>query len=169
YDHPDLKPVILEKNLSGVNITKEETGNSIIYTAHTFSAIKKESISPSLTKTAPQLRVRLKKFHYKGYDGMADNWKELGSWVDENLLADRNSLEESTKIKVRKLVDGVTDDLEKAGIIYKYVQDNTRYVSVQVGIGGLQPASADEVDRVKYGDCKGLSNYTMALLDAVGV
>lgn len=169
YDIPDLKPTILEKNLLGADIAKEETNNSVIYTANTFSAIKKESISPPLVKIAPQLRVRLKKFHYKGYDGVADNWKELGSWFNENLLVNRNSLEESTKIKIRNLVDGAKDDLEKARIIYKYVQDNTRYVSVQVGIGGLQPANAAEVDRVKYGDCKGLSNYAMALLHAVGV
>ena len=49
------------------------------------------------------------------------------------------------------------------------MQENTRYISVQVGIGGIQPISASEVDRVKYGDCKGLTNYTKALLEAVGV
>jgi hypothetical protein len=49
------------------------------------------------------------------------------------------------------------------------VQDNTRYISVQVGIGGFKPISAIEVDRLKYGDCKGLSNYTRSLLKAVGI
>ncbi|MEX0360550.1 MAG: DUF3857 domain-containing protein, partial [Allomuricauda sp.] len=53
--------------------------------------------------------------------------------------------------------------------IYKYVQDNTRYISVQEGIGGLQPISAMEVDKLKYGDCKGLTNYTKALLEVAGV
>jgi uncharacterized protein YcfL len=78
-------------------------------------------------------------------------------------------LEESTISKARDLVKGIDDDLEKAKVIYKYVQDNTRYISVQIGIGGLQPISAIEVDKVKYGDCKGLTNYTKALLGAVGV
>ena len=49
------------------------------------------------------------------------------------------------------------------------MQENTRYISVQVGIGGIRPIAASEVDRVKYGDCKGLTNYTKALLEAVGV
>ena len=60
-------------------------------------------------------------------------------------------------------------DIGKAKKIYQYVQDNTRYISVQVGIGGMQPITAKEVDLVKYGDCKGLTNYTKSLLDIVGV
>ena len=67
------------------------------------------------------------------------------------------------------MVTGIEDKLEKAKIIYKYVQENTRYISVQIGIGGFRPINAIDVDRVKYGDCKGLSNYTMALLKAVNV
>jgi hypothetical protein len=49
------------------------------------------------------------------------------------------------------------------------MQNKTRYISVQEGIGGWMPISANQVDKVGYGDCKGLTNYTKALLDAVGV
>ena len=49
------------------------------------------------------------------------------------------------------------------------MQNKTRYISVQVGIGGWEPIPADEVDKVGYGDCKGLTNYTKALLELVGV
>ena len=49
------------------------------------------------------------------------------------------------------------------------MQDRSRYISVQVGIGGWKPANALEVHDMAYGDCKGLTNYTMALMDEVGV
>jgi len=38
-----------------------------------------------------------------------------------------------------------------------------------VGIGGWMPMLASDVDRLSYGDCKALTNYTKSLMDAVGV
>jgi len=49
------------------------------------------------------------------------------------------------------------------------MQQKTRYVSVQVGIGGYQPFLASDVDQMAYGDCKALVNYTQSLLSAVGI
>ena len=49
------------------------------------------------------------------------------------------------------------------------MQGKTRYISVQVGIGGWKPMYASDVDRLGYGDCKALTNYTKSLLDEVGV
>ena len=163
------KPLFMEKNLEGISVIKNETGNSVTYEAENILAIKQESLSPSFTKIAPMLMVRVDNFSHEGYDAQMKNWKEMGQWMHKNLLSGRDELPEATRAKARSLVRDVKDDLEKAKIIYKYVQDNTRYISVQVGIGGLQPIEAIDVDRVKYGDCKGLSNYTKALLETVGV
>ncbi|MUH35974.1 DUF3857 domain-containing protein [Zobellia amurskyensis] len=169
YANANLKPIIIEKNLENVDFDIKETSNSISYTANSIKAMKRESMSPSFDKICPKLMTRIKNFHYKGFDATVDNWKDLGTWVDEKLLSGRDKLSQETIAKAKSLVVGVEDDLEKAKIIYKYVQDNTRYISVQIGIGGLQPIAAVEVDRVKYGDCKGLSNYAKALLKEVGV
>lgn len=166
---PDLKPEIKEINLDDVSVSKVNTLNSISFKVQKIRAIKAENLSPSFRELVPAIMIRPVNFYYKGHDAKVNDWNDLGRWMYSNLLTGRDELSEATKNKALSLVNGVTDDLEKAKIIYQYVQDNTRYISVQVGIGGIQPISAIEVDRVKYGDCKGLSNYTKALLSVVGV
>ncbi|MFS4456519.1 DUF3857 domain-containing protein [Maribacter sp. 2304DJ31-5] len=169
YASPDLKPETKEFNLDDMAINKIDEPGRIVYEAANIAAIKSESLGPSFRDIAPRLSLRMKKFNLKGEKAEVHNWKEMGLWMNNALLKNRAVLSEATINKAKSLVQGVADDLEKAKIIYKYMQDNTRYISVQIGIGGWKPISAVDVDRVKYGDCKGLSNYTHALLKAVGV
>jgi len=169
YDNPQLRPEIKEYNLESISVTKKDDAGKITYQASNIFAIKPESLGPAFRDIVPRLKVRLKSFNLKGEKAVVNDWKEMGLWINNSLLKDRDELEPATIARARSLVAGITDDLEKAKIIYKYVQDNTRYISVQIGIGGWRPISAIDVDRVKYGDCKGLSNYTHALLKAVGV
>ncbi|WP_149277271.1 DUF3857 domain-containing protein [Pareuzebyella sediminis] len=169
YARPDLKPAVKEKNLEGIVYSKDDNDKGFSFEARNIPALKEESMSPSFKEIAPQIMVRPVNFQYEGYDAKIDTWKDLGLWMSGNLLKGRDELLPATKEKVKTLVKDANNDLEKAKIIYKYVQENTRYISVQVGIGGIQPINAIEVDRLKYGDCKGLSNYTKALLNSVGV
>lgn len=169
YASLNLKPEILEKNFGDFNITTNGTYKSVSYRAENITALKDENLRPSLDKILPRLMVSPVNFYYEGYDGKIGSWKEAGVWMNDNLLKGQDELNSSTISLAKSLVSGIDDSLEKAKIIYQYVQENTRYISVQVGIGGLKPISAIEVDRLKYGDCKGLSNYTKALLKAVGV
>ncbi|WKB80159.1 DUF3857 domain-containing transglutaminase family protein [Cellulophaga lytica] len=169
YDEESFKPEVREVNLKGLDVKKDITKGKIAYTVKNIPALKKESLSPAFFKISPQLQIRPVNFTYGGYDASINTWQDLGKWMYSNLLVDRDKLPEPTINTIKLLTKEAKSDIEKAKIVYKYVQDNTRYISVQVGIGGMQPISAIDVDRVKYGDCKGLSNYTMALLQAVGV
>ncbi|MDB4292781.1 DUF3857 and transglutaminase domain-containing protein [Maribacter sp.] len=169
YASESSAPEIKKHNLGNLEVSEIDTPGKIVFEAKRIPALKSESLSPSFRNIAPRLAVRLKKFNLKGQEATVNNWKEFGIWMDRALLKDRAKLDDATIEKAKELVKDVSDDLEKAKIIYKYVQDNTRYISVQIGIGGWKPISAIDVNRVKYGDCKGLSNYTHALLKAVGV
>ena len=46
------------------------------------------------------------------------------------------------KAEILKLIEGASTNLEKIEILYRYLQENTRYVSVQLGIGGWQTFDA---------------------------
>ncbi|WP_298556072.1 DUF3857 domain-containing protein [uncultured Algibacter sp.] len=160
---------VKEKNFSNYSISNKSVEGVINYKAQNMIALKPEAYSPKFREFGPRLLITPQNFHYEGYDGVTGDWNSIGKWFYDKLLVGRGTVLEETKDKIKELVSGIEDPIEKAKIVYKFVQDNTRYISVQEGIGGIQPISAFDVDQVKYGDCKGLTNYTKALLSVVGV
>ena len=89
--------------------------------------------------------------------------------MDEKLLTGVSDLPPATVAKAKQLAANETTNIAKAKKIYEYLQNKVRYISVQIGIGGWKPMLAKDVDKLSYGDCKALTNYTKALLDVVGV
>jgi len=166
----DFKVKSLEKKFKEFNIKRNVNNTSFSFELHNSPAIKYEEYCPSYLEIIPSVMMASNKFHLEGYDGKANDWKEFGKWMYDNLIASRMELPESTKLNIKNLAKGVVDDpLKKAKIVYDFVQKKTRYISVQVGIGGWMPMLASDVDKLGYGDCKALTNYTKALLDEVDV
>jgi transglutaminase-like putative cysteine protease len=158
-----------ERNLENLDLQKNNSALALFYEARNISAVKNEVLSPELSTYTPQLLVALNEFALVGVQGKATNWKELGKWQYDYLLRGKTTLPEKTILKLIKLTANATSDREKAEIVYNYVQENTRYISVQLGIGGWEPMTAKEVDRLGYGDCKALTNYTKALLESQNI
>lgn len=158
-----------ERNLEEFGVVKEEKEGVLSYTIQNMAGIKPEALSPSEADIKPRVVFALNKFNYDGVTGEVNNWNDFGKWMYHNLLDARATVDDETKAKIENLVTGVTSNREKAKIVYEFMQNKTRYISVQVGIGGFQPIPAEEVNKVGYGDCKGLTNYTMALLKIAGV
>ncbi len=156
-------------NFEGYNLEKLEGTNTYTFKVENIKAIGRETYSPSWSTIAPKILVAANKFTLEGVDTEVNNWNDLGKWMYNDLIADTQDLPEDTKNEIKALVEGVTDPIEKARKVYQYVQDKVRYISVQVGIGGWKPFNVSKVDELGYGDCKALTNYTMALLNAVGV
>ncbi|MES2428119.1 MAG: DUF3857 domain-containing protein [Bacteroidota bacterium] len=132
-------------------------------------AIREEPYSQYPSPLTAYVKIAPDKFSYEGINGAFSNWNELGKWVYDNLLTNRDLLPQQTINYVKELTKEINNPKQKAQKIYEYLQQKTHYVSVQVGIGGYQPFKASDVDKLNYGDCKALVNYMQALLKVVNI
>ncbi|MCO4293475.1 DUF3857 domain-containing protein [Solitalea sp. MAHUQ-68] len=142
--------------------------NSYTWQAVNLPALKQEPYSPSFREQGPLVTCGAVDISYEGYEGKMDTWNAFGAWY-YNLNKDRDQLPEPVKTKVHELTDGLKDQIEKAKVLYDYLQKNTRYIGIQLGIGGFQTFDAKYVATRGYGDCKALTNYLKSLLKEAGV
>lgn len=156
-------------------ITKQEdmaltqkTNEIQIWEMKNYKALEKELLSPSILEVVPNIRIAPTDFEISGYKGNMNTWKDLGKFHVE-LNKNRNELPEKTKQEVKNIASNLTTTEQKVNAVYEYLQNHTRYISIQLGIGGWQPLPASFVAEKKYGDCKALSNYMVSLLNEVGV
>ena len=160
----------MESNFSNFKINKiVDSSTQLSYTATNITAQKEEDYSPGFTAIFPKVMMGLENFHLENVDGNAKTWATFGKWYSDKILSGTTELSEETKLKMKALVGDEKDPIKKAKLIYNYVQQKSRYVNISIGIGGWKPMLAADVDRLGYGDCKALTNYTKALLNAVDV
>jgi transglutaminase-like putative cysteine protease len=158
----------LARNTS-VKPQKTNAEKTDTYTWHVsnLKAIKPEE-GAMLWKVFPVIYFAANQFEFYGVPGDFKTWQNYGNW-QRTLNADVCSLSPEREAEIRKMTDSIKTDKQKAAFLYKYMQQNMRYVSIQLGIGGLKPFPATFVDQKKYGDCKALSNYMSALLKAINI
>src|ERR1051326_4403793 len=127
-----------------------------------------EPYQQSWREICPLIKVAPTDFEIQGYKGNMSTWENFGMFIN-SLMQGRNVLPDVIKQKVHELTDGIKDEREKVKVLYNFLQQNTRYISIQLGIGGWQPFDANYVATKRYGDCKALSNYMVALLTEAGI
>jgi len=165
----ELKPRYKLFNVPEPKLNKTKDGREeFSWTFENIIPNKFERHTTDFERTVGNIRISPNEFDFGGYAGKMNSWKDYGLW-QASLNKGRDALPETTKQKVRELVKAAKTDEEKIKILYEYLQSKTRYVSIQLGIGGLQPFEATTVDQTGYGDCKALSNYMVALLREAGI
>ncbi len=147
-----------------------QDGDYKVYTwsVHNLSPIRYEENAVSFESRYPSVLLAPNKFKLDEYEGDMTSWQNFGLWYN-GLLRGVDTLPVERKMFYRRLVKNAKTDRDKEKIIYDYLQKNFRYVSIQLGVRGFRPIPADFTDQKKYGDCKGLSNYLVTVLKAVGI
>ena len=159
----------LEQNVEKGGVFQSIDGKTIYrWTAEGLPALHKELFSPQLDELTPAVYTAPDDFEIGGVEGNCGSWSSFGCWIKQ-LNKDRNLVSPETSALVRSMISRAGNDIDKVRILYKFLQNRVRYVSIQEGLGGWQPIDAATVDMVSYGDCKALANYMKALLDIAGL
>jgi transglutaminase-like putative cysteine protease len=171
---PDwMQADIREFNFEGYKVTRQK-GQEKGFTVYTFkmqnlAAMKSEPRSVGLAYQYPHIILVVKSFNYdgkseKGFGDVGD----LYNWYKYLYHKCVNKPDE-LKAKVTELTNGKTSDIDKVKSIFYWVQDNIRYIAFEDGLAGFIPATAQDVYKSKYGDCKGMANLMTEMLKLAGL
>lgn len=150
------------------DIQEARNGKTSTWKFTKLPAKPSESYNPFFQDEFSKIMIAPMQVSIDGYTGDFSNWNKMGRFFYE-LNKGRDDLSPEMQATVSQLVAGKSSNREKIDAIYRYLQQNHRYVSIQIGIGGWQTLDALFVEKKKYGDCKALSNYMHTMLKAAGI
>ncbi|HUQ64599.1 MAG TPA: DUF3857 domain-containing protein, partial [Flavitalea sp.] len=138
------------------------------WTISNHPAIEEEKSGPPYHALLPMLIFSPTVFQINEFTGSMSDWKSFGSFMH-----DINKGKELMPPQMKEIIHQMTNDCEtqydKIDTLYKWLQKNMRYVSIQLGIGGWQSFDAAFVEKNRYGDCKALSTFMKGMLKEAGI
>ncbi|MGC2391890.1 MAG: DUF3857 and transglutaminase domain-containing protein [Candidatus Acidiferrum sp.] len=96
------------------------------------------------------------------------SWNDMALW-EAGLVRGRRESSPEIKQKVAELTASETTELGKMRALGKFVQDDIRYVAIELGIGGWQPHPASDVFSHHFGDCKDKATLMSTMLKEIGI
>jgi len=129
--------------------------------------IRKEAEMPPIEGVAGQMIVSF--FPPGGASRIGfTGWLEMGNWYSNLTNGRRDASPEITQ-QVAALTASARTPLDKMKALAQFVQNDIRYVAIELGIGGWQPHAASEVFVHRYGDCKDKATLLSSMLSQVGI
>jgi hypothetical protein len=153
-NHPELQPT-------------QSGGNQWQWALNNVSEIRWEEDMPPLSGVAGQMVVTFFPASGSAANGF-DSWRDMGNWY-RNLTGTQLAASSEIKQQVAKLTAPATTPLAKMRALADFVQQDIRYVAIELGIGGWQPHPAAEVFANRYGDCKDKATLLAAMLHEIGI
>lgn len=170
--HIEMGFVKFNFDSTALDSSVEKTKNRIIYT---FKAKKIKELDlgdnpPPIRFIIPHLVPYIKSYRTKiNTYNVLRNTDDLYHWYSslvQNMDCKAPSL---LAEKANEISSNYISELEKTKAIFNWVQQNIKYIAIEVGIGGFVPDCASKVFENKYGDCKGMANILHEMLRSIGI
>lgn len=154
-----------------VHLTQNKKGKMITYqwTSHQPKVYSRDILSPGIRYFRPHLIASIASCsnktdttHYLGTIG------ELYKWMDQKTGELNKTITPEIVQMTDSVIQGVTDNTEKVRSIYKWVQNNIKYIAIEDGDNGFVPREAALVLKRRYGDCKDKSSLLTAMIRSIG-
>jgi Domain of Unknown Function with PDB structure (DUF3857)/Transglutaminase-like superfamily len=130
-------------------------------------AIQHERRMPPFRGLAAQMIVSFLAPGTAGRSGFL-TWNDMGKWQAE-LARGRRDTTPQINQRVVELTKERTTPEQKMLAIAGFVQQEIRYVAIELGIGGWQPHAAADVFVHRYGDCKDKATLMSTMLQQAGI
>lgn len=164
----NLRYVAMDTDMKPVESTTPKEKKRWTFTLANQGEVVYEEFSKPLLQQIPKVLFVPEKLDYYGTQGSMKSWEEFGLWIN-SLCQGMDVLPDDARAKVHELTDTCATDWDKVRVLYNLLRRHTRYVSIQLGIGGYRPLAAEFVWRKGFGDCKALTNLMKAMLAEAGV
>lgn len=157
---PEIRIQVDGYGMKGGLLTRNGTDEKSVRYVYSFS--QKEASPPERGMISSQdFSPHFAASSFKSYSEVAKAYRDRAlpkSVVTPEIVA-----------HAKKVVGAASTTQDKVKKLYAWVSRNIRYLGVYAGSGGYVPHSAENVLRVKYGDCKDHATLLESLLRAVGV
>lgn len=170
----DLASVMQGANVNWVKKTVDESRRTVTITwkAADVPRAKFFNDAPSFSYYAPHIITYIKSYEDPHSDENIIVLKDadaLNKYV-YGFVNNVNRFEDKgIKDKVAELTKGSKSDADKAAVIYKWVQNNIRYIAFEDSLGGFIPREAGLVFKRRFGDCKDMASLLRGMCKAAGM
>ena len=156
---PEDKPLFIKNFLTGINPSVDQQEGQKIYSWLVTNPEPKpgEDGTPDWVPVWPS--VELSTF---------EDWQEIQKWAEPYYDID-SEVPDHFKQKIQSIKKSWRKPKDRMTEALRLVQDNIRYVGVEIGLGSHVPRAPMEVVQRGYGDCKDKSVLLVAVLDELGI
>jgi hypothetical protein len=156
---------------SAIQASKTKKGKLITYkwTSHQPKIYERDFMAPGVRHFRPHLIVNIASCSNETdtthYIGTMD---DLYRWMDRKVGDLNKTISPEITQMTDSIVMGITDTTEKVRAIYKWVQNNIKYIAIEDGDNSHVPREATLVLMRRYGDCKDKSSLLTAMIRGIG-
>lgn len=97
-----------------------------------------------------------------------NNWKEVND-LEMELFPSKRALSQGLLKKIKDIQTAYKTDDERTEGTLRFVQDDIRYMGIEMGENSHRPADPSKVFAQRFGDCKEKSYLLCCILNALGI